>query len=187
MPLFSETISFDNWPVQEGPGGSVRVCEGLRGSRRVKTSLTNLHVSWRVHKAASGFPPFQSLEHYLSDDQFLNSDKRTVILAYKHMGKFLIKRFWIIYGSSSKVYLQDKTSWCDDVKQKIDFVDGDLDRFCLAVKQLTAANAAYAMDDPANVTFQPEGTETDKALKHFQPIEYRRVRSIGSKDWNRDS
>ena len=68
------------------------------------------------------------------------------------------------------------------MKQKIDFVDGDLDRFCLAVKQLTAANAAYAMDDPANVTFQPEGTETDKAQKHFQPIEYRRVRSIGSKD-----
>ena len=41
------------------------------------------------------------------------------------------------------------------MKQKIDSVNGDLDRLCRAVKQLTVANAARIMDDPANVTFQP--------------------------------
>ena len=105
-----------------------------------------------LYPASAGFPLLPSLELYLSDDQFINSDKKTAILAYKHVGIFLKRKFGIVYGSCSEVSLQDKTSWCDDVTQKCDLFDSDLNRLDRAEKQLTAA---AAMADPANVTFQP--------------------------------
>ena len=60
MLLFSETISFDNSPIWEGPGGSRRVREGwedLRRSRRDQDGLEvweSLGGSRRVWKDPGG-------------------------------------------------------------------------------------------------------------------------------------
>ena len=59
----------------------------------------NLKMNSLKFAPKAGFPLLSGLESYLSNPEFLDSDKRVAVLASKHICRFVLSSFKLNYGS----------------------------------------------------------------------------------------
>ena len=64
-----------------------------------EATVPNFKMDSLMFAPEAGFPLVPGLESYLSNPEFLDSDKRVAVLASKHICRFVLSSFELNYGS----------------------------------------------------------------------------------------